>query len=119
MTSYTELRARSAYSFGDGVLAPEALAARAAELGYAALALCDATELGGVVRFALAAQEHGVRPLVGAELRVGGYPLALLVRSEAGYRNLAGLITRARRESARGRPALAFWARCAFLCAWW
>jgi error-prone DNA polymerase len=108
MSRYVELRARSAYSFGDGVLAPEALAARAAELGYASLALCDTTELGGAVRFALAAQEHGVRPLVGAELRVGGYPLALLVRSEAGYRNLAGLITRARRSSARGRPALAW-----------
>ncbi|HEX2187304.1 MAG TPA: PHP domain-containing protein, partial [Longimicrobiaceae bacterium] len=81
---YVELRGRSAFSFGDGVLTPEALAGRAAELGYGALALTDAADLGGAVRFAQAAKEHGVRPIVGAELRVDGRPLALLARDEAG-----------------------------------
>ncbi len=104
--SYVELRAHSAFSFGDGVLTPEALVQRAAEMGYSALALTDAAELGGIVRFAQAAAEHGVRPVVGAELRVGGHPLALLARDEAGYRSLAALVTRSRLGSRRGRPAL-------------
>jgi error-prone DNA polymerase len=104
--TYVELRARSAFSFGDGVLAPETLVEKGAELGYGAMALTDAAELGGIVRFALAAQEQGVKPIVGAELRVAGRPLALLARNEAGYRNLSALVTRARRNSPRGKPAL-------------
>src|SRR5438445_536767 len=38
---YVELHAHSAYSFLDGASLPEELAARAAELGYEALALTD------------------------------------------------------------------------------
>jgi error-prone DNA polymerase len=103
---YVELRGRSAFSFGDGTLTPEALVRAAAERGYQALALTDAADLGGVVRFAHEAAARGIRPLVGAELRVGGYPLALLARGEAGYHNLAALVTRARRGSVRGKPGL-------------
>ncbi|MET0397471.1 MAG: error-prone DNA polymerase [Longimicrobiaceae bacterium] len=106
MERYVELRGRSAFSFGDGVLTPEALVQRAAELGYGALALTDAADLGGIVRFAQEAKEQGVRPVVGAELRVAGHPLALLARDEAGYRSLAALVTRSRRGSARGKPGL-------------
>jgi error-prone DNA polymerase len=103
---YTELHTHSAYSFGDGVLTPEALAARAAALGYEALALTDTAELGGVVRFAMEAQRRGLRPIAGAELYVDGHAVVLLVRDETGFRNLAGLVTRARLASARGRPRL-------------
>ena len=39
--SYAELHCHSAYSFLDGASQPEELAARAAELGYEALALTD------------------------------------------------------------------------------
>ncbi|HEX6631589.1 MAG TPA: DNA polymerase III subunit alpha, partial [Gemmatimonadaceae bacterium] len=93
---YIELRAHSAFSFGDGAATPEALAAHAAVLGYPALGLADTADLGGVVRFALAAERAGVRPIVGAELAVDGHPAAFLVRSAEGYRNLAALVTRAR-----------------------
>src|SRR5436305_1283189 len=45
--TYVELHAHSAYSFLDGASQPEELAARAAELGYEALALTDlAASLG-------------------------------------------------------------------------
>jgi error-prone DNA polymerase len=94
--TYVELRAHSAFSFGDGAVTPEALAARAAELGYPALGLTDTADLGGIIRFALAAGRHGIRPIVGAELRVEGRPVALLARTAEGYRNLAALVTRAR-----------------------
>ncbi len=69
---YVELRARSAFSFADGVLTPEALASAAAEREYPALALVDRAELGGLVRFAREAERLGVRPIAGAELLVDG-----------------------------------------------
>jgi error-prone DNA polymerase len=96
MTPYTELRAHSAYSFGDGAVTPEDLVARAAELGYTALGLTDTADLGGIVRFGAACRTHAVRPIVGAELIVDGRPLALLARTQRGYWNLAALVTRSR-----------------------
>jgi error-prone DNA polymerase len=94
--SYVELRAHSAFSFGDGACTPEALVRAAAERGYGALGLTDRCDLGGVIRFALAARQAGIRPVVGAELVVDGHPIALLARDAAGFRNLAGLVTRSR-----------------------
>ncbi|MEJ2679753.1 MAG: PHP domain-containing protein, partial [Gemmatimonadota bacterium] len=91
-----ELHAHSAFSFGDGASAPEALVRRAAELGYGALALTDHADLGGVIRFALEAERAGIRPVVGAELLVDGYPAVFLAMNQTGYRNLASLVTRAR-----------------------
>ncbi|MGE5927269.1 MAG: DNA polymerase III subunit alpha [Gemmatimonadota bacterium] len=92
----TELRAHSAFSFGDGAVTPESLVTRAAELGYSALGLTDAADLGGTVRFVLEARKRGVKALVGAELEVDGHPVAFLARTAEGYRNLASLVTRAR-----------------------
>jgi error-prone DNA polymerase len=95
-TMPVELRTHSAFSFGDGSATPEALVERAAELGYSALGLTDAADLGGAVRFALAARRHGVKAIVGAEIVVDGHPLALLARDAQGYRHLAALVTLAR-----------------------
>ena len=68
--SYVELHCHSAYSFLDGASAPEELAARAAELGYQALALTDHDGVWGAMEFAQACKAFGVRPIVGAELTV-------------------------------------------------
>jgi error-prone DNA polymerase len=105
---YVELRAHSAFSFGDGAMTPEALVEKAAEMGYRALALVDTGDLGGVVRFGLEAADRGVKPIVGSELMVDGRPLALLARDQAGYRNLSALVTRARLLGRRGRPGVSF-----------
>lgn len=94
VSAYVELRTHSAFSFGDGVATPEALVSRAAKLGYAALGLTDTADLGGVIRFALEAQHQGIKPVIGAELAVDGYPTAFLARDERGFHNLAGLVTR-------------------------
>jgi error-prone DNA polymerase len=120
---YVELRAHTAFSFGDGSVTPEALVERARALGYSALGITDAADLGAAVRFALAAQDEGLRPVVGAELVVDGRPAALLARTAAGCRNLAALVTRSRvgdltlydGEAAgrrRGRPGVT-WAEVA------
>ena len=93
---FVELRAHTAFSFGDGAVTPEALAARAAELDYPALGLTDAADFGGIPRFVLEAERRGVKPIVGAELEVDGHPMAFLVETAEGYCNLAALVTRAR-----------------------
>jgi DNA polymerase III alpha subunit len=94
--SFIELRAHTAFSFGDGVLSPESLVERAAAMGYGVLGLTDHVDLGGIIRFTLAAERTGVKPVVGVELEVDGHPVALLSRNAEGYRNLAALVTASR-----------------------
>jgi error-prone DNA polymerase len=94
--AFIELRAHTAFSFGDGTCSPEALVARAAALGFPALGLTDHVDLGGLIRFVLAAESAGVKPIAGVELEVEGHPVAFLARNVEGYRNLAALVTRSR-----------------------
>ena len=70
--SYIELHCHSSYSFLDGASLPEELAARAAELGYPALALTDHDGVYGSLEFAHAAKDLGVRPITGAEVTLSG-----------------------------------------------
>ena len=94
--SYVELHAHSAYSFLDGASRPEELAARAAELGYPALALTDHDGLYGSLEFAHAAKFFGVRPITGAEVTLaGGTHVTLLVETATGYANLCRLLAAA------------------------
>ena len=74
------------YSFLDGASQPEELAARAAELGYKALALTDHDGVYGSLEFAHAAKHFGVRPITGAELTLAGG-----VARDAARRVAAGL----------------------------
>jgi error-prone DNA polymerase len=98
-----ELHAHSAYSFLDGASLPEELAARAAELGYEALALTDHDGVYGSLEFAHAAKALGVRPITGAEVTLtDGSHVTLLVESAQGYANLCRLLTAAH---AHTRPA--------------
>lgn len=93
---YVELRAHTAFSFGDGALAPETLIAHAAATGHTALGITDTVDLGALARASVASREHGVRLIAGAELLVDGAPLAVLARTREGCRNLASLVTHAR-----------------------
>src|SRR6478609_3473350 len=94
--SYVELHAHSAYSFLDGASQPEELAARAAELGYEALALTDHDGVYGSLEFAHAAKHLGVRPITGAEVTLADDShVTLLVESARGYANLCRLLTAA------------------------
>ncbi len=91
---YVELHAHSAYSFLDGASLPEELAARAAELGYDALALTDHDGVYGSLEFAYAAKHFGVRPITGAEVTIeGGTHLTLLCETQGGYANLCRILT--------------------------
>ena len=81
------------------------LAARAAELGYEALALTDHDGVYGSLEFAHAARAFGVRPITGAEVTLtDGSHVTLLVESASGYANLCRLLTAAHAHT-RARPA--------------
>ena len=104
---YVELHAASAFSFLRASSLPEELVARAAELGYAALALVDRDSLSGAPRLFKAAKAAGIRPIVGAELSLdGGGVLPLLVESQRGYRSLCRLITRMKAGVPKGEGRL-------------
>ena len=68
--AYAELHAHTSFSFLDGASAPPDLVARAVELGLSALAVTDRGGLYGVVRFAAAAEEAELHPVVGVEVEL-------------------------------------------------
>jgi DNA polymerase-3 subunit alpha len=96
------------------------LIARAAELGFPALALTDHGNLFGAIDFYAACKGAGIKPIVGSELYVapgsrfersgqdGGYEGAshatVLVRNETGYRNLIKLVSKAYLEGFYYKP---------------
>lgn len=67
---YAELHCHSQFSMLDGASAPDELVERAVELGLEALAVTDHQGLYGAVRFVAAAQEAGIRPIVGVEIEL-------------------------------------------------
>src|SRR5271167_4351095 len=75
---YAELRCKTNYSFLRGASHPDELVARAAELGYAALAITDRNSLAGVVRAHAAAKPLGLKLVIGAEITPDDAPPVLL-----------------------------------------
>src|SRR5215471_14955868 len=105
--SYVELHACSAFSFLRGGSSPEQLAEVAAELEMPAISLLDRNGVYGAQRFSVAAREHGVRPIIGAELSMeDGSILPVLVENRTGYKNLCELLTQAHLRSEKGKCAV-------------
>src|SRR5687767_12216993 len=104
---YAELHCHSNFSFLDGASHPEELVEEAARLGLEALALTDHDGMYGVVRFAEAAAEVGLRTVFGAELTLdlpgaqtgvadpAGNHLLVLARDTVGYGRLCRAISAA------------------------
>jgi len=112
---FIELHVSSAFSFLRGASMPDTLIARAADLGYPALALLDADGVYGAPQFYRAANKAGLKAIVGAELTMGGdvaagargmtdrpWTLPVLVSSAEGYRNLCRTITQGKLRAAKG-----------------
>lgn len=107
MPEYAELHCHSYFSLLDGASTPQALAARAAELGMPSLALTDHNAVYGAVSFAEAAKQHGINPIFGAELTLEkGAHLTLLAADQTGWHNLCRLISIARGNAPKGDAAL-------------
>jgi len=104
---YAELHALSNFSFLRGASQPEELVAQAKRLGYRALALTDECSLAGVVRAHVAAKQHQLPLIIGAEFNcVDELKLVALATDRASYGALCRLISRARRAGAKGSYVL-------------
>src|SRR5210317_219870 len=106
--SYAELVCTSNFTFLNGASHPQELVARAAELGYHAIALTDECSLAGIVRAyeeAQRCQQQGqaIELICGSLFRLeNGSRLVLLASNRSGYTQLCTLITHARRNAPKG-----------------
>jgi DNA polymerase-3 subunit alpha len=102
---YVPLRVFSSFTMLEGAMEPKTVAARAAMLGFPAIAVTDRNGLYGVMPFSDACVAKGVQPIVGAMLAVarptdlGGEAgidwLVLLAKDDQGYANLCKLVSSA------------------------
>ncbi len=101
---YTELHARSAFSFLEGASLPEELAAACADLEMPGMALLDLDGVYGAPRFYQAAKKIPIAAHIGAEVTSAqGWRYPLLVESRLGYQNLCRLITRMKLSAPKGK----------------
>jgi len=107
---YAELHVHSNYSFQEGASESWDLLLTAKQLGLHALAITDHDNVSGIMEFAQAAKELGIKPIIGIELTLargldeppdteyepGERPhITLLAENATGYRNISLLTTRA------------------------
>lgn len=100
---YVELHCKSNFSFLEGASHADELMQRAAELGYAGLAITDRNSLAGVVRAHTASKDAGIPLIVGVELHpIDGPPLVVWPSDRAAYGRLCRIITRGRLRREKG-----------------
>jgi DNA polymerase-3 subunit alpha len=100
---YVPLRVFSSFTMLEGAMEPKTIAARAAMLGFPAIAVTDRNGLYGVMPFSDACIAKGVQPIIGAMLALarpsdfGGEAaidwLVLLAKDDLGYANLCKLVS--------------------------
>ncbi len=100
-TGFVHLRLHTEYSLEDGTLRVGELLQRAVELQMPAIAVTDWHNLFALVKFYKAAIARGIKPIVGADIRIQDadrqdqFSVAtLLVQDRAGYLNLCRLLSR-------------------------
>jgi DNA polymerase-3 subunit alpha len=109
---FVHLHVHTEYSLVDSTVRIPALMSACAGARMPGVALTDQNNLFGLVKFYRKAIDAGVKPIIGADLRILNgdepdrpYRLVLLVQNEGGYRRLSELITRAYVEGQhRGVP---------------
>src|SRR5688500_8532912 len=112
---FVHLRMHSEISVADGIVRIDDAVQRAAADGMPALALTDAANLFGMVKFYGAARRAGIKPIVGADCwlrndadREKPHRMLLLCASRAGYLRLCDLLSRAWLQNQhRGKAELA------------
>jgi DNA polymerase III subunit alpha len=111
---FVHLRLHSEYSVSDGVVRIDDAVERARADGMPALALTDAANVFGMVKFYRAARAAGVKPILGVDAwlqndtdRDKPFRILLLCASRAGYQRLCDLLSRAwLHNQHRGRAEL-------------
>ena len=111
---FVHLRLHTEYSLIDSVVRVPELVDAVSAAGMPAVAVTDQSNLFAMVKFYRAALAKGVKPVVGVDLlvkesgeRVQPSKITLLCQSQAGYRNVTRLVSRAYLEGQqRGIPTI-------------
>ncbi len=110
---FVHLRLHTEYSLADSVIRVPELMAAVKTAGMPAVGLTDQGNLFALIKFYEEAQDAGLKPIVGADLRVRegdngeAALITLLCLDHRGYLNLSSLITRSYLEGqSRGQPLL-------------
>ena len=109
---FVHLHVHTEFSIVDSTVRIPALMGRCAETGMPAVALTDQSNLFGLVKFYRKAFAHGVKPVIGVDVRVFNadendrpFGMVLLCQNLDGYRNLTRLVSRSYLEGqVRGVP---------------
>jgi error-prone DNA polymerase len=106
---YVELHCRSNFSFLEAASHPDELVGRAAELGYAGIAITDRESIAGVVRGHAPAKELGLQYIVGTEVHpLDAPPMVLWPTDRAAYGRMCRLLSLGRMRCEKGRCELHF-----------
>ena len=111
---FVHLHVHTEFSLVDSTVRIPALMTAAAADGMPAIAMTDRNNLFGLVKFYRRAIRNGLKPIIGADLRIAnpddpGRPFTLIVlcQDNPGYRNLCRIISRAFLEGrVRGEPMI-------------
>ncbi|MGD8999398.1 MAG: DNA polymerase III subunit alpha [Granulosicoccaceae bacterium] len=111
---FVHLHLHTEYSLVDGLVRVKPLMQAVADAGMPAVALTDQSNLFAMVKFYRAAQQAGVKPVIGTEVLLQNederglpYRMVLLCQDRTGYLNLNRLITRSYTEGQhRGVPLI-------------
>ncbi len=96
---FVHLRLHTEFSISDGLVTIDPLVEQLRELPMPAVAVTDLSNLFGFIKFYSRAIANGIKPVCGCDLTIidddtrVATPLALLVKNQAGYRNLTHLIS--------------------------
>jgi DNA polymerase-3 subunit alpha len=111
---FVHLHLHTEYSIVDGAVRIPSLMQHCVQNGQPAVALTDQGNLFGLVKFYRQALQHGVKPLIGVDLKIDNdveperpYRMVLLCQDLLGYRNLTRLVTRSYLEGQRHGVPLA------------
>lgn len=91
--AFVHLHTHSSYSPMWGVPTLEALCQAAQSQGQYYLALTDTNGLYGAIRYLEVAREHGLKPIIGAELVSDQHRAVLLAKNPTGYANLCRILS--------------------------
>ncbi len=120
MGGFVHLHLHSEYSLLDGACRISDIPKAARACGHSAVAITDHGVMYGAIDFYKACKAEGIKPIIGCEVYVAprsrfeksridgvaGYHLVLLVKNEAGYKNLIYLVTKAFTEGFYSRPRI-------------
>ncbi|MBU9658333.1 error-prone DNA polymerase [Burkholderia cenocepacia] len=113
LPAYAELQVASDFSFLHGASRAEEYVARAAQLGYSAIAITDECSLAGVVRAHVEAKAANMPLIIGSHFRLraaDGTPaiaFTALAMNRDGYGNLCELVSLGRMRGKKGTYRLA------------